>query len=31
VRIEVRNHDASDIDEKMVTMDENGKSCEIRE
>jgi hypothetical protein len=31
VRIEVRNYDVSDVDEKMVTTDENGKSCEIRE
>jgi hypothetical protein len=31
VTIEVRNYDVSDVDEKMVTKDENGKSCEIRE
>jgi hypothetical protein len=31
VPIEVRNYDVSDVDEKMVTKDENGKSCEIRE
>jgi hypothetical protein len=31
VTIEMRNYDASDGDEEMVTKDENGKSCEIRE
>ena len=31
VTIEVRNYDVSDVGEKMVTKDENGKSCEIRE
>jgi hypothetical protein len=27
VPIEVRNYDVSDVEEKMVTKDENGKSC----
>jgi hypothetical protein len=31
VTIEMRNYDASDGDEEMVTKGENGKSCEIRE
>ncbi|HEY1472074.1 MAG TPA: hypothetical protein VGF61_23745 [Candidatus Acidoferrum sp.] len=31
VTIEVRNHDVSGLDEKVVTNDENGKSCEVRE
>jgi hypothetical protein len=31
VTIEVRHSSVSDVDEKMVTKDENGKSCEIRE
>jgi hypothetical protein len=31
VTIEVRNYDVNALDEKMVTKDENGKSCEIRE
>ncbi len=29
--IKVRNYDVSGVDGKMVTRDENGKSCEIRE
>jgi len=29
--VEVRNYDVSEVDEKMVTKDEGGKSCEIRE
>jgi hypothetical protein len=30
VTIEVRNYDVTEVDGKMVTKDENGKSCEIR-
>jgi hypothetical protein len=29
VTIEVRNYDVSGVDEKVVTNDENGKSCEF--
>ncbi len=31
VTIEVRNYDVSDVDRRVVTKDESGKSCEIRE
>lgn len=31
VTIEVRNYGVAEVDGKMVTKDENGKSCEIRE
>ncbi len=31
VTIEVRNHDETKVDRKMVKKTENGKSCEIRE
>jgi hypothetical protein len=31
VTIEVRNYDVTEVDGKMVTKDENGESCEIRE
>jgi len=29
--IEVRNYDVSDLDEKMISHDERGRKCQIRE
>ena len=31
VTIEVRNHDVGGVGEKVITKDEKGRSCEIRE
>jgi hypothetical protein len=31
VTIEVRNYDVGGVDEKVITEDEKGRSCEIRE
>ena len=31
VTIEVRNYDLGGVDEKVITKDEKGRSCEIRE